>query len=43
MKIPHSEKIAYLYSKGIPFVNELPEWRIRFQNLFQRLQNEVTP
>jgi MinD superfamily P-loop ATPase len=42
MKIPHSEKIAYLYSKGIPFVNELPEWRIRFQNLFQRLQNEVT-
>jgi MinD superfamily P-loop ATPase len=43
MKIPHSEKIAYLYSKGIPFVHELPEWRISFQNLFQKLQNEVTP
>ena len=41
MKIPHSEKIAHLYSKGIPFVNEMPDWRGRFQNLFSRIQSEV--
>jgi len=41
MKIPHSEEIAQLYSKGIPFVNELPDWRDGFQNLFSRIQSEV--
>ena len=41
MKIPHSEKIAQLYSRGIPFVNELPGWSDRFQNLFSRIQSEV--
>jgi len=41
MKIPYSEKIANLYSKGIPFVTELPEWRQRFCNLFSDIQAEV--
>jgi MinD superfamily P-loop ATPase len=41
MKIPHSEKIANLYSKGIPFVTELPEWRQRFCTLFSDIQAEV--
>jgi len=41
MKIPHSEEIAHLYSEGIPFVNELPDWRDGFQNLFSRIQSEV--
>ena len=41
MKIPHSAKIAQLYSRGIPFVNELPDWRKGFQNLFSRIQSEV--
>jgi MinD superfamily P-loop ATPase len=41
MKIPHSEKIAHLYSKGIPFVNILPEWKDRFRNLHCRIQLEV--
>lgn len=41
MRIPHNEKIAYLYSKGIPFVNELPDWRDKFQNLFSIIQSEV--
>ena len=41
MKIPHSEEIARLYSKGISFVNELPDWRDNFQNLFSRIQSEV--
>jgi len=41
MKILHSEEIAQLYSKGISFVNELPDWRDNFQNLFSRIQSEV--
>jgi len=41
MKIPHSEEIAQLYSKGIPFVNELSGWSDRFQKLFSRIQSEV--
>jgi len=41
MKIPHSEEIAKLYSKGIPFVNELPDWKNEFQHLFSRIQSEV--
>ncbi len=41
MKIPHNEKIAQLYSRGIPFVNELSVWRARFQNLFRKIQSEV--
>ncbi len=41
MKIPHSEEIAQLYSRGIPFVNELPDWGDGFQNLFSRIQSEV--
>jgi len=41
MKISHSEEIAYLYSQGIPFVCELPEWFERFQHLFDRIQQEA--
>jgi MinD superfamily P-loop ATPase len=42
MKIPHSKKIANLYSNGIPFVTELSEWRQHFCNLFKNIQAEVT-
>ncbi len=41
MKIPYSREIAYLYSKGIPFTDELPEWHDKFQNLFQQIKKEV--
>ncbi|ABE51588.1 ATP-binding protein [Methanococcoides burtonii] len=35
MKIPYDREIARLYSKGIPFVNEMPEWKDRFLRLFR--------
>jgi MinD superfamily P-loop ATPase len=41
MKIPHSEEIAYLYSQGIPFVQEIPTWRTKFQRLFDDLRSEA--
>lgn len=41
MKIPHSDKIAQLYSKGVPFVKELPVWREEFIKLFKRIQEET--
>jgi len=41
MKIPHSREIAYLYSKGIPFTEEMPEWREKFRNLFNQIMEEV--
>lgn len=34
LKIPFDRHIAELYSRGIPFVQEMPEWRQTFQNLF---------
>lgn len=36
LKIPHDRKIAELYSKGTPFVKEMPEWRERFREVFER-------
>jgi len=41
LRIPHSEEIARLYSKGIPFVKELTVWRNHFQQLFSEIQEEV--
>jgi MinD superfamily P-loop ATPase len=35
MKIPYDREIAKLYSQGIPFVNEMPEWKERFVRLFR--------
>ncbi len=34
LEIPHQRRIAELYSRGIPFSTEMPEWRERFQELF---------
>jgi len=42
MKIPHSEEIAQLYSKGIPFASELPDWDDEFKHLFNQIKMEVT-
>jgi len=41
MKIPHSEEIAQLYSKGIPFVGRLPAWREEFIKLFKQIEGEI--
>jgi len=41
MEIPYQRKIAELYSKGIPFSLEMPEWRDRFQKLFSDVKGLV--
>ena len=35
MEIPYDRRIAELYSRGIPFTAEMPEWRSRFRNLLE--------
>ena len=37
LEIPFSRKIAELYSRGVPFVTEMPEWKERFQQLFCKI------
>lgn len=34
MKIPHDTKIAQLYSEGIPFVQEMDQWKEMFMRLY---------
>jgi MinD superfamily P-loop ATPase len=41
MEIPFSRKIAELYSKGIIFSREMPEWRDRFVELEGRIEEMV--
>lgn len=33
LRIPFQREIAELYSEGIPFVEEMPEWREHFQEV----------
>ncbi|RLI91181.1 MAG: (4Fe-4S)-binding protein [Candidatus Altiarchaeales archaeon] len=42
LKIPYDRKIAELYSKGIPFIKEMPEWRKRFGNVFRKIERVET-
>lgn len=41
MEIPYDRKIAELYSRGIPFIEEMPEWRAKFQELLEKIQERV--
>jgi MinD superfamily P-loop ATPase len=38
MEIPFDRGIAELYSRGVPFVEEMPKWRQRFRELADRVQ-----
>lgn len=38
MKIPQSEEIAKLYSKGIPYVNEIEGYKEKFIELFDKIK-----
>ncbi|MBS7631396.1 ATP-binding protein [Candidatus Bathyarchaeota archaeon] len=40
MEIPFDRRIAELYSKGIPFVEEMPEWKLRFKQLAGLIEGE---
>jgi MinD superfamily P-loop ATPase len=41
MKIPQNEDIARLYSKGKPFVLEMPNWKEKFVQLFDKISFRV--
>ena len=41
MDIPMDRNIAKAYSKGIPFVEEMPEYRNRFQDLYNRIEKRL--
>ena len=42
LKIPLDRKIAELYSKGIPLIEGMPQWRDAFFELFQEVQQIVS-
>ena len=42
MKLPHSKKIAELYSVGKPFIEEMDEWRDKFLNMYEEIKDEAT-
>ena len=37
LEIPYDRTIAHLYSRGIPFVIEMPEWRAQFQQVYREI------
>ncbi len=41
LEIPFEKRIAELYSKGIPFVQEIPEWKERFAQLYKKIKRIV--
>jgi len=38
MRIPFSKKIAGIYSRGDSIINALPEYRIKFQELYKKIE-----
>ncbi len=41
MSIPNDRKIAHLYSRGIPFVKEMPEWKDKFAAIHDKIREMV--
>jgi MinD superfamily P-loop ATPase len=41
LEIPYERKIAELYSRGIPFSQEMAEWKMKFQALFNTARKLV--
>lgn len=41
LEIPFDRKIAELYSRGVPFVKEMPEWRERFHQLYEDIRRTI--
>ena len=42
LRIPLDRKIATLYSKGVPLIEGMPEWRNAFLKLFQDIEEIVS-
>ena len=41
LRIPNDKRIAQLYSEGIPFVKEMPEWKEKFTDMFEAIRSFV--
>ncbi len=41
LEIPFQRKIAELYSRGLPFVVEMPEWKEKFQLLLDEIKGRM--
>ena len=41
LEIPFQRRIAELYSRGIPFSLEMPEWKKKFQTLFDEMERHI--
>lgn len=41
LEVPFQRRIAELYSRGIPFVAEMPDWKKRFQSLLDDVDGRV--
>jgi len=41
MEIPFDRRIAELYSRGVPFVEAMPEWRQKFMDLVGRIEEMI--
>jgi len=42
LRIPMDRRIAQLYSNGVPFVSEMPEWKEQFIQLYKEVLKTVT-
>jgi MinD superfamily P-loop ATPase len=40
LEIPFSKKIAELYSRGVPFVTEMPEWKEKFLEIMDTIKRQ---
>jgi MinD superfamily P-loop ATPase len=40
MEIPFNRRIAEAYSRGIPMIEEIPEYRAKFQDLYCELDHK---
>ncbi|MDQ1253597.1 MAG: hypothetical protein QG646_2776 [Euryarchaeota archaeon] len=41
LKIPNDRKIAELYSQGIPFIREMPEWNEKLLCMFKAIKSQL--
>ena len=41
MEIPFNRRIAELYSKGIPFIEEMTEWKGKFIELMDKIEGMI--
>jgi MinD superfamily P-loop ATPase len=42
LEIPYQRRIAELYSRGVPFSLEMPEWEEKFQTLYSEIRKSVS-